>query len=75
MASVAGIFRVKLLKTEGTYKLTQMCQTKPDPRKSSSLHDKGTEEKLYGVRLAAYETFKAWNVDVQKPVVRDRSKK
>lgn len=44
MASVAGIFRVKLLKTEGTYKLTQMCQTKPDPRKSSSLHDKGTEE-------------------------------
>ena len=21
-----------------------MCQTKPDPRKSSSLHDKGTEE-------------------------------
>ena len=44
MASVAGIFRVKLLKTEGTNKLTQMCQTKPDPRKSSSLHDKGTEE-------------------------------
>ena len=44
MAWVAGIFRVKLLKTEGAYKLTQMCQTKPDPRKSSSLHDKGTEE-------------------------------
>lgn len=44
MAWVAGIFRVKLLKTEGTYKLTQMCQTKPDPRKSRSLHEKRTEE-------------------------------
>jgi hypothetical protein len=37
--------------------------------------DESGEEYVYGVRSAAYETLKAWGVEVEKPVVREVRKK